>query len=100
MEEIIFLALTVAVELPMALIVMPKSSWKRVGWVVLCINMVTHPIAWSLSSAGVPWLRVEAGVIVVEIIAFTVLFPASRKRAATAAGLMNALSAGIGAIFF
>lgn len=100
MEEIIFLVLTIAIELPMAFIVMPKAFWKRVGWAVWCINMMTHPIAWFLFSTGVSWLSIEAGVLIVEIIAFIALFPASRKRAAAAAGLMNVLSAGIGTIFF
>ncbi len=100
MEEIAFLLLTIAIELPIAMVFLQKADWKRGCLVLLFMNMISHPIAWQLVSARVPWLTVEIGVTVFEGVIFALFFPRTRLRAALGAISANVVSALVGKIFF
>ncbi len=96
MEEAVFLAATVLVELAVALLILRNADRGYVSAVVLSANLFTHPLAWQAVSAGVPWLTVEGAVVLVEMGIFAALFPARRSRAMACAVLMNMVSAAIG----
>ncbi len=98
MEEIVFLALTIAIELPVAIALLRRHiPWKRVAIVVVCVNMITHPIGWYVISAGGSWGAVEIGVTIFEALVFAGMF-SSRLRAVIAACVMNGISAALGAL--
>ncbi|MFA5945326.1 MAG: hypothetical protein WC802_00235 [Patescibacteria group bacterium] len=101
MEEIKFLILTIIVELPVALLFLRKEDWRRVAFVVLGVNMISHPIVWQLIFYHqVNWFMAEFGVAVFEGLVFAVIFRDRRVLAALAAVSMNVFSAAIGYICF
>jgi hypothetical protein len=100
MEEIVFLGLTIAVELPIALVIMKFKQWQRVALAVLFVNMFTHPIAWFLAMDGFEIFTIEVGVVLTEMLVFALLFVSARTRMLLAAFLMNTVSALIGVAFF
>lgn len=108
------LALTVALELPVAFGWFALAGWlARRGWwrgalVVIAASLISHPLAWQ---ANVVWLRgwpfaarataIELAVALVEtvIVAWGLSLPA--RRAAVIATSMNAWSFAVGlAIFY
>ncbi|MBP7005626.1 hypothetical protein KBB27_00685 [Patescibacteria group bacterium] len=93
MEEIIFLLATIVIESATALFMMRKIPIRRILFVVLCVNLITHPIAWFFRSSGVSWLSVEIVVTSVEMLFLSVLFSEIRFRAALTACAMNGVSA-------
>ena len=99
-EEIVFLALTIAVEAPIAFAFLRKSPWQLFLLAIVCVNMVTHPIAWYFAMNGASLLLVEVCVTLAESIIFATLFTQSRAKAIGAAVVMNVVSAMIGIIFF
>lgn len=99
-KEVAFLALTIAIELPVAMFVLRKIDWRRLAWIVVCVNMVTHPIAWNLYSNHVPILPIEIGVALIESLVLGMLFSAHRSRAFLAGIAMNTISTLIGIAFF
>ncbi len=99
-KEIVFLVLTIAAELPVAMVVLGKGDWRRIAIAVVLVNMVTHPIAWQLYANGMPIVPIEIGVTVIESIVLATLFSAHRSRALATGIAMNIVSAMIGVIFF
>ncbi len=100
MEEIRFLLYTIAIELPIAIVFLPKVDRKKGCFVVLLVNMITHPIAWQLVSARVSWEVVEVGVALFEAGIFALFFPTVRIRAAMGAVTANVVTAFIGKVLF
>lgn len=97
MEEIIFLVATLAIEAPIALICLGRGEPKgKVLAITIGVNMITHPLAWQLMLHGASWIGVEGGVILGEMMVFAGIFRKERTRAASAALLMNVVSAVIG----
>lgn len=96
MEEIIFLLATIVIESATALFMMRKIPIRRILFVVVCVNLITHPIAWFFRSSGVSWLSVEMGVTSVEMLLLGALFSETRFRAAFTGLVMNAVSALVG----
>lgn len=96
MEEIIFLLATIIIESAAALFMMRKISIRRILFVVVCVNLITHPIAWFFRSSGVSWLSVEIAVTSVEMLLLSALFSERRFRAASTGFVMNAISALVG----
>ena len=76
------LAATVAVEaLVLAAITQPPQR-RRVVTASLFVNLLTHPIAWTLSSVGLaPFASVELGVVAVEALLYSAVVPARLWRA-------------------
>lgn len=100
MEEISLLLLTIAIELPVAMVFLPAKLRSRAVPVVICMNMVTHPLAWQAVSHGALWWIVEAVVTITEMLIFSWLFSSIRYRAALAAFGANIATATIGLLFF
>ena len=99
MEELKFLALTILVESSISsLYLRGETTFKKILFATLCVNLISHPIAWYFFSGGVPWLTVEICVTLFEMIAFAILFPKFRWKAVIAACAMNIVSALIGLI--
>lgn len=98
MEEIKYLLLTIVVEAPVALIFLRKQKWTQVLFVVLCVNMVSHPLGWQSIAHGASWRLTEFCIAGFEGVIFYFLFPAIRYRATITAVGMNVVSALIGII--
>ena len=57
-------ALTVAIELPIVMLVAARGRRRRAAGDALAANLLTHPCAWwAVLSAGAPWLLVEADTV-------------------------------------
>ncbi len=99
-KEVAFLALTIAAELPVAMVVFGKDTWKRVAIAVVLLNIVTHPIAWHFALNGTPIIPIEIIVTLAESSILATLFSEYRSRAFAAGISMNIVSALIGIMFF
>ncbi len=99
-KEVAFLALTIAIELPVAMIVFQGRDWRRIVITVVSVNMITHPIAWHFAAMGTSILFLEIIITAFESIILALLFSRDRFRAVIAGIAMNSVSAAIGIIFF
>jgi hypothetical protein len=101
--------LTVVSETPVYLLALRRTlGWGHALLVVLTLNLLTHPLAWSTIMAAnrpFPWvfLAVEAAVLVVEALLIFILgrTPWSRRPIGAVEALAislsaNGLSAGLG----
>ena len=100
MEEIRLLLLTIAIEIPVAMVFLPAKLRLRAIPVLVCANMITHPLAWQAVSLGVSWWIVEGGVTIVEVSIFVMFFSSVRVRAMLATLCANLVTAAIGWFFF
>ena len=98
MEEVKYLIFTILIELPVAAVVTGGKEWRWVLFATVCVNFITHPIAWYAVSSGASWTAVEGAVIVAEAVMLAWFFPKTRARAALAACAMNVVSALVGRI--
>ena len=90
-------ALTVAIELPIVMLVAARGRRRRAAGDALAANLLTHPCAWwAVLSAGAPWLLVEALVAATELLVYRTLTRMSWARAAAASLLANGVTAAIG----
>jgi hypothetical protein len=106
MNQVHALILTLAVEVPVALLLLAR--WAPAGHAVLAVagvSLLTHPIAWWASTVGLrSWsfparaAAIEVAVVAVEavILAWTLRLAAPRALAVAAA--MNAASFAVGII--
>ncbi len=104
-KEVAFLALTIATELPVAMFVFGKRDWRRVILAVVCVNLITHPVAWHLAGSGVSIFTLEIGVAMIEATLLTLTLhplhlPLGRGRVFGAGVAMNVVSAVIGVTLF
>jgi hypothetical protein len=98
------LALTLAVEVPVVLLLLRRRGWKRVLAAALVANLVSHPLLHfvlprivSPMARGQFILVGEIGVFVLEaLIYWAVLRPRPWPLAVAAAALANAASYSIG----
>ena len=76
------LAATVLVEaLVLAAITRPPLR-RRVVIASLFVNLLTHPLAWTLSDGGLPrFAAVELGVVAAEALLYAAVVPARLGRA-------------------
>ena len=113
MTQLEALALTIGVELPVALAWfglarwLPRDAWWRGVLVVVAVSLMSHPLAWQANEA---WLRtwsfwpraavIELGVVLVEavVLAWGLTVPA--RRAAVVSAAMNAASFAVGLLVF
>lgn len=101
MEEVVFLLLTIAIELPIALWLLRRADWRRVILVVVGVNMISHPIIWQLIYFhGLNWFAAEVGVAIFEGLVLALMMPKIRARAFLTGVFMNLGSASVGLIFF
>ena len=110
MNQVGALALTLAVELAVALgwvracsWAQGKALWGRLPLAVCAASLLTHPLAWRASTvwlaAWSPWPRaviIELAVVAAETALLHWLQPLSWRRALTVAALMNTLSFAVG----
>lgn len=90
-------ALTVAIELPIVLLVTARGRRKRATGDALAANLLTHPCAWwAVLSAGASWWLVETLVVVAETVVYRTCTRMAWPRAATASLLANGVTATIG----
>lgn len=99
-KEVVFLALTIATELPVAMFVLGKRHWWRTIAMVMCLNFITHPIAWQLAAEGVPILPLEIVITLVESALLAIVLSTQTRRALLAGCAMNLVSAAIGVLLF
>lgn len=99
-KEVVFLVLTVAIEFPVAMFILGKHDWRRILPAVICVNFVTHPIAWKLAATGVPVLSLEVAITLIESTLLAIVFRTQPRRAFLAGCAMNIVSAAIGMLLF
>lgn len=99
-KEVAFLVLTIATELPVAMFVLGKRDWRRIIGAVVCVNLITHPIAWRFAAAGAPVFSLEVAITLIESILLAIVFKTQPKRAFLAGCAMNIVSAAIGMLLF
>ncbi len=100
-EEITFLALTIAIELPLVLAFLNNEPRRRVVLGVLGVNMVSHPaVWWFLFFHGGNWFVAEGCVALFEAVVLAALFPKHRVLAALAGISANILTAAVGYFAF
>lgn len=91
------LAATIAVETLVLAALTRSPERKRVVTTCFFVNCLTHPLAWILSSGGLPlFALVELAVVVAEAWLYTAVVPARFGRALfwslTANGVTAAMS--------
>lgn len=107
------LALTLAIEVPVALAWLLAAGWlaRRAWWraalVVIAASLITHPLAWQANRV---WLRswsfwpratvIEVGVALVEALVLAWGLTLPPRRALVIAAAMNAASFGGGLLWF
>lgn len=99
-KEVVFLVLTIAAEFPVAMFVLGKRDWQRILGAAICVNFITHPIAWQLVAEGVSILTLEAVITLTEAVILAAVFRARPRRAFLAGCAMNIVSATIGVLLF
>jgi len=91
--------LTVAIELPIVLLLAPAGRRRRAAGDACAANLLTHPCAWwAVLSAGASWWLVEAVVALVEAAVYRVSTGLTWPRAAATSLLANGVTAAIGAL--
>ncbi|MCK5945372.1 MAG: hypothetical protein KAI24_25505 [Planctomycetes bacterium] len=92
-------ALTVAIELPLVLLLAPRGRRRRTAGDALAANLLTHPAAWwAVLSAGASWWLVEALVAIVEAAVYGAVTRMGWVRAMVASLVANGVTATIGAL--
>lgn len=102
------LALTVAIELPVVLLVLRGRKWRRTLLAVLLANGLSHPLLhFALPHALAPEpkgrfiLVGELAVFVLEALLYWLLVrPRPRARAITASAVANAVSYAVGLLIW
>jgi hypothetical protein len=91
------LALTLAVEAPLALALAGSTRRGEVTRACLALNLVTHPVATGLAwLAGADWLALELGVLAVEALGYRAVTRLTWPRAALVSVAANVSSAATG----
>jgi hypothetical protein len=88
------LGLTIAVEVAVALAIMPRALWRtRLGDVVLA-NLVSHPLATlAVTDFEVPWIVAEAAVTAGEAAIYRLLSGFTWRKAILLSLACNAVTA-------
>jgi hypothetical protein len=91
-------ALTLAIEVPIVMVLAPRRRRSRTVGIAVCAQMFTHPLAWLAFQQGVlGWWSVEGAVVVVEGAIYSLVL--NRPAVAFGASLIaNAISAGFGTL--
>ena len=109
MGQLPALAITIAVELVVAMLLATAVGWVeredrvRLAIAVVAASLLTHPVAWWASHyglAGMPRelkvVGIELAVVLLETIVLRVAVPLRWGRAVGLAALFNAASYGVG----
>jgi hypothetical protein len=102
------LALTLAVEVPLVLLLLRRRGWKLVLAAALVANLASHPLLHfvlprliSPAARGQFILVGEIGVFVLEALVYLAMVrPRPRALAVAAAALANLASYSVGLLFF
>lgn len=93
------LALTVAVEVPLAVALAPADRRRRIALDGALLNLLTHPIAWwAVHGDHAPLLPVELAVTAVEGLGYWRVTKLGGARAAAVTCACNALTTLIGLV--
>jgi hypothetical protein len=99
-EPLAALGLTVLVEF-VVLSLIQRRAWGRVLLAAVLVNGCTEPLASLIYRSGtVPWIAIEAAVILVEWPLYRLLLPVGRGRAFVLALLANTASALVGVLVY
>jgi len=100
--------LTLAVELPVVfagawLAGVPRDAWRRLPWVALGANALTHPLLWIVDPLLAPtvavawrWGLLETAIAFVEGTAYAAAAGVGARRGLLLSVLANTLSFGVG----
>lgn len=104
------LMLTLAVELPVVIVLLRRASvvvaWPRAVTVIVLASLVTHPFAWRAARALSPDEHtlgiaiIEAVVVAVEALWLRALLPISLRTSVLTSLIANAASFGVGALLW
>lgn len=90
------LATTIAVEVLVLAALTRRPERKRVLTACVFVNCLTHPLAWVLSSGGLPLFAiVELAVVVAEAWLYAAVVPAKLPRALIWSVVANAVTAAL-----
>ncbi|MGE0143604.1 MAG: hypothetical protein AB7I19_07450 [Planctomycetota bacterium] len=91
-------ALTLAIEVPIVMVMAPRRRCLRTFGVASCTQMFTHPLAWLAFQQGIlGWWSVESAVVLVEAAIYSPVF-GRRTLAFVVSLIANAISAGLGTL--
>ena len=94
--------LTILIETAIVLLLVPANLRRRVAVVAVLANAVTHTVALAAISAAPggwsTWFAVEAGVTLIELLAYRFGAKLAWPRAALLAVVANAVTAAIGVL--
>ena len=90
-------ALTVAIELPIVVLLVGRGRRRRAPLDALAANLLTHPLAWwAVMSGAAPWLFTELCVVAVEACVYRAATRLGWASAAMTALAANLVTAAIG----
>jgi hypothetical protein len=90
------LGLTIAVELLVALMIIPRGLWRRRLADVVLVNLASHPLATlAVRNLGTPWLAAELAVTAGEAVAYRLLSGFAWPRAILLSVACNAVTAAL-----
>lgn len=93
------LALTLLVEVPMALALVGAAARRRAAWDAPLLNLLTHPLACAAYvRLAAPLLLVEVVVTLVEAAGYRWVTGLSARRALLVSLLCNATTTAIGVV--
>ena len=97
MPQVTALLLTLAVEVPLyvaALAALGLAPWRRALLLAVVVNLLTHPVLWSVLGERPPVLRVAAAEVLVWLVEAALLGLAVRRRPALVALVAAGANAG------
>lgn len=91
-----YFALTVAVEVPIAVALAPRSMRRRMALDAFLVNLASHPAAWLLLARGLlDWWSTETLVALAECFAYRAVTGVAWPRAAGIALAANGVTAAL-----
>ena len=89
-------ALTVGIELPLVVALVPRRARGRAPLDGFAINLCTHPLAWlAVVHYGANWWLVESAVLLAELALYRALTRVTWPRAALVSGVANGVTAAL-----
>ncbi len=93
LEYLPYLALTLAVEVPLACVF--ARAWRRTWAVALLLNLTTHPLGMAAMLSGGTFFEVGAAVLLAEVLGYRLVGGLSLPRAALVAFVCNLATVGL-----
>lgn len=91
------LALTLLIEVPLALALVGPGKRRRAAWDAPLLNLLTHPLAWvAYRRVGAPLLLVEVVVTLVEAAGYAWVTGLTARRALLVSSTCNLVTTLLG----